>query len=198
MIALILSTSGSPLTLKRSISHSRSASLTSSRCAAIFLALACILREAIAAADAQSWLARVPTQHLQEARRLLTLTHYAQSPAVAEGVPIEVWFDATNNRYGATIGAGFSTEDPRAVAYEVDADIIVSLTTEEGPEPYEVTETFESAPDIAVVFLPDGLVQPDSATLLRLEHTDGNALNVALNQMGTSYEILSDDDLAQP
>ena len=47
---------------------------------------------------------------------------------------------------------------------------------------------------IAVV----GLVQPDSSTLLRLEHTDGNALTVALNAMGTSYEILSDDDLAQP
>ena len=134
----------------------------------------------------------------QEARRLLTLTHYAQSRAVAEGVPIELWFDATTNRYGATIGAGFSTEDPRAVIYEVNADIILSLVTEAAPEPYELTETFESAPDIAVVFLPDGLVQPDSATLLRLEHTDGNTLTVALNQIGTSYEILSDDDLAQP
>jgi type II secretion system protein H len=134
----------------------------------------------------------------QEARRLLSLTHYAQSRAVAEGVPIELWFDATTARYGATISAGFSTDDPRAVAYDLDADISLSLVTEAQPEPYELTETFESTPDRFVVFLPDGLVQPDSATLLRLEHTDGNALTVALNAMGTSYEILSDDDLAQP
>ena len=133
----------------------------------------------------------------QEARRLLSLTHYAQSRAVAEGVPIELWFDATTARYGATIGAGFSTDDPRAVIYSLDGDITLSLVTEDSPEPYELTETFDSAPDVAVVFQPDGLIQSGSATLLRLEHTDGEALTVALDSLGTGFEILHDDDLAQ-
>src|SRR5204862_288488 len=35
-----------------------------------------------------------------EARRMLSLTHYAQGRAVAEGVPVLMWFDPKNSTYG--------------------------------------------------------------------------------------------------
>ena len=51
---------GLPFTLKRSISHSRSPSATSSRCAAIFFALSLILRAAIAVAAPDTGVEREP------------------------------------------------------------------------------------------------------------------------------------------
>jgi type II secretion system protein H len=133
-----------------------------------------------------------------EARRLLSLTSYAHSRAIAEGLPIELWFDASTGAYGATVGAGFTEQDPRAVEYTLDSELTLTLETEEAEEPYEFTETFESAPDVAIVFQPDGLIQSGGATLLRLEQSDGYALTVALDRLGTGFEILSDDDLALP
>ena len=135
----------------------------------------------------------------QEARRLLSLTSYAHSRAVAEGVPIELWFDEPNGIYGATIRAGFSAEDPRAVEYALDPEITLILEVEERlEEPYELTETFDSAPDVAVVFQPDGLIEPGSATLLRLVRHDGEELIVALDRLGTAFEILTPNDLVLP
>ena len=57
---IVFAAAGLPLTLKRSISHSRSPSPTSSRWAAIFCAFARILRAAIAAAAPATGVEREP------------------------------------------------------------------------------------------------------------------------------------------
>src|SRR4051812_3463455 len=38
-----------------------------------------------------------------EARRMLSLTHYAQSRAVSEGVPVILWINPAQSTYGLTI-----------------------------------------------------------------------------------------------
>src|SRR3954466_10041457 len=60
-----------------------------------------------------------------EARRMLSLTHYAQSRAVSEGVPVLVWFNATDSTYGLSIQSAYgSTEgDNRAVRYTLDPNL---------------------------------------------------------------------------
>ena len=60
MSFIVLWRAGSPLTLKRSISKSRSFSPTSSRWAAIFLAFAWILRAASAMAAPATGVERLP------------------------------------------------------------------------------------------------------------------------------------------
>jgi hypothetical protein len=57
---MVAALSGRPLTLKRSTSHSRSPSPTSSKCAAIFCALALILRAAMAQAAPATGVEREP------------------------------------------------------------------------------------------------------------------------------------------
>ena len=39
----------------------------------------------------------------QEARRMLSLTHYAQSRAVTEGFPMLLWIDPASGQYGLPI-----------------------------------------------------------------------------------------------
>src|SRR5690349_688015 len=62
-----------------------------------------------------------------EARRLLSLTHYAQSRAVAEGVPMILWINPAESSYGLTIQASFSDPegDARAVRYTVDSGLTI-------------------------------------------------------------------------
>ena len=57
-----------------------------------------------------------------EARRLLSLTHYAQSRAVAEGVPVILWINPADSTYGLTIQASFNNADgdARALKYTVE------------------------------------------------------------------------------
>src|SRR5688500_7071552 len=58
-----------------------------------------------------------------EARRMLSLTHYAQSRAVAEGVPIVLWLNPADATYGVTIQSTFNDPDGdrRAVKYTADS-----------------------------------------------------------------------------
>jgi type II secretion system protein H len=44
----------------------------------------------------------------QEARRMLSLAHFAQSRAVAEGVPVLLWIDTRNSTYGVEVQAAMS------------------------------------------------------------------------------------------
>ena len=60
-----------------------------------------------------------------EARRLLSLTHYAQSRAVSEGVPFILWVNPAESTYGLAIQSTFSDPeaDTRAVRYTLDPNL---------------------------------------------------------------------------
>src|SRR5688572_19269233 len=50
-----------------------------------------------------------------EGRRFLTLTRYAQSRAVAEGIPMTLWVDPLEGIYGLEAQKGFLDRDDKAV-----------------------------------------------------------------------------------
>lgn len=55
-----------------------------------------------------------------EMRRFLALTHYGQSRAVSEGVPMVLWIDTRRQVYGLKQEPGYSTDaDSKAVEYTV-------------------------------------------------------------------------------
>ena len=53
----------------------------------------------------------------EESRRMLALVHYAQSRAVAEGVPVVLWFSPAASTYGQNIQPGFTTTDEHASSF---------------------------------------------------------------------------------
>lgn len=63
----------------------------------------------------------------EEALRFLALTHYAQSRAVHEGVPMLLWIDTEAGRYGLEAEWSYAGTDPRAVGYEVDPSIRIEV-----------------------------------------------------------------------
>src|SRR5688572_4946154 len=66
-----------------------------------------------------------------EARRMLSLTHYAQSRAVSEGVPVIVWINPAESTYGLTIQSTFNDPegDMRAVTYAVESGLTLETPT---------------------------------------------------------------------
>jgi Tfp pilus assembly protein FimT len=134
----------------------------------------------------------------QESRRLLDLTRYGRSRAVAEGVPVGLWIDASAGRYGLEILPGFATSDPRAVAYACDSSLTLSTAATTAPAPYEDTGAVTPAPDLAIIFNPDGRTDPASASRIVIRQDDGHALDLVPDALGTAYQIVPDDPHAQP
>src|SRR5438128_2340756 len=60
-----------------------------------------------------------------EARRFLSLTHYGQSRAVSEGLPMMLWIDAPGRAYGLQVQTGYTETDDKAVQYTLDKDLDV-------------------------------------------------------------------------
>ena len=60
-----------------------------------------------------------------EARRFLSLTRYAQSRAVSEGVPMVLWIDTRRGAYGLQQQAGYTTADTNALTFQLSDELSV-------------------------------------------------------------------------
>src|SRR5436190_10725333 len=58
-----------------------------------------------------------------EARRLLALTHQGQSRAVSEGLPMELWVDSTQGKFGLEAEPSYEPQDPKAIDFALDPAI---------------------------------------------------------------------------
>jgi hypothetical protein len=130
-----------------------------------------------------------------EARRLLAVTHYAQSRAINEGVPFVVWFDQRNRNYGVEEDSNYEN---------TKSDLVFTL---DGEMTMEVVATrrrnytsqnnflgnrgrFSSTPIVkqsisehrnlpSMRFLEDGTVGEDSPEMIRLRGRTGDTLLLA-------------------
>jgi prepilin-type N-terminal cleavage/methylation domain-containing protein len=134
-----------------------------------------------------------------EARRLLALTHVAQSRAVSEGMPMMLWVDEKNDAYGVAaessgqsgaqsgapsgVAASTPNSDLKAENLTVDATLAISvMNLGAGAQ-----TTFNSLP--AIRFQPDGTVDENSPQTLKLMDEDGFARLLTETRLRTGYEI---------
>jgi type II secretion system protein H len=129
-----------------------------------------------------------------EARRLLSLTHYAQSRAVAEGVPIMLWIDPRTAHYGVEAQAGTNGGDERAREFTAEPTLTLSFPALASPaaESEQGDESF-GLPEgrAAIRFLPDGFIDEVSVPRVQIQQQDGPVLELALKENRLGYEILS-------
>lgn len=146
-----------------------------------------------------------------EARRLLSLTRYAQSRAISEGVPMILWIDGVEGRYGLEAAAGYLDEDGRAVEFHVDP--LLELEVSEPPamdlrsvRPEEAMLTgLGAVPGWGVAdrgrsrlglprmsFLPDGYIGETSPEHVVLRQGEGSAVWLAQSTNRLMYELRSE------
>ena len=129
-----------------------------------------------------------------EARRMLSLTHYAQSRAISEGVPVILWVNPAESTYGLTIQSTFGDleGDMRAVRYAVDSGL--TLETPQGASA-AISERDDEKLGITteglsvIRFTPDGFLDESSVTKITIRQGAEAALEVVptFNRLG--YEI---------
>ncbi len=127
-----------------------------------------------------------------EARRLLALTHYGQSRAVAEGVPVVLWINPRQSSYGLSTQSGASDPDDRASTFTVDPSVTLEASA---PSPAPVSEQEDErlgVPNglLAIRFLPEGLFDPASAARIVLRQGATAALQLVPTANRLGYEIL--------
>lgn len=129
-----------------------------------------------------------------EARRMLSLTHYAQSRAVAEGVPVILWLNPADATYGLTVQASYNeTEgDPRAVTYAVESGLALEVPPGTGAAVSEQDdEKLGLVPEgLAFIrFTPDGFFDDSSVRKIVIHQGAEAALELVQTVNRLGYEI---------
>lgn len=138
-----------------------------------------------------------------EARRLLALTHEGQSRAVSEGVPIDLWIDASQSKFGLEAQTSYEAEDAKAIEFTLEADVqleVVSAIGGAASQQGSLRSTLSaSATQSAarsrhatlpkISFLPDGTVATTSPQAVRIRSRDDHVLEVGLSRNRMNYEL---------
>jgi Tfp pilus assembly protein FimT len=127
-----------------------------------------------------------------EARRLLALTRYGQSRAVAEGVPVLLWIDARHSTYGLVTQSAASEPDDRASRFTADSTLRLEASS---PNPLPTSEDADErlgAPDglPAIRFMPDGFFDEASIGKIVIRQGGEAALELVPTANRLGYEIL--------
>lgn len=145
-----------------------------------------------------------------EARQILAITHAGQSRAVAEGLPMELWVDSQQRKYGLQIessyGSGSTNEaDAKGVEFDLDKDVSIEVPNVTAAKPSLVLRTSDTPVSTASVlpinskhaslprirFLPDGTCADTSPQMLRLTDREGGSLWLVLDRNRVNYAIQS-------
>jgi prepilin-type N-terminal cleavage/methylation domain-containing protein len=129
-----------------------------------------------------------------EARRMLSLMHYAQSRAVSEGVPVILWINPADATYGLTIQSTFSDPegDMRAVNYAAESGLTLETAqsaaagiSEQDDERLGITTE-----GLAVIrFTPDGFFDESSVSKITIRQGVEAALELVPTPNRLGYEI---------
>lgn len=128
-----------------------------------------------------------------EARRMLSLTHYGQSRAVAEGVPVVLWVNTTNSTYGVAVLSSFNDTDgdDRAMTYAADPSIALETSVPDATVVSEQDDEKLGLPEdmTAIRFDPDGFIDDSSVEKITLRQNTGHALELVPTENRLAYEI---------
>jgi type II secretion system protein H len=133
----------------------------------------------------------------QEARRLLALTHYGQSRAVAEGVPVLLWVNPGQSTYGLTVQSGFVDTDSRATTYNVDPTLTIEATNADASVVSENGDERLGLPQgLSIIrFNPDGFYDEISVQRILIRQGNEGAVEIVPATNRLSYEMHPVHDL---
>jgi type II secretion system protein H len=142
-----------------------------------------------------------------EALRFLALTRYGQSRAVSEGVPMVLWVDPGQRRYGLEAEYNYEDQDDRAQEFAaadgLEIEVVEALTPEVRTEPAPMLSPEAASPESQrprslrdvfwIRFTPEGFLAETSPVWVAFrqvrEGEPATALWVAQSRNRLRYEI---------
>lgn len=129
-----------------------------------------------------------------EARRMLTLTHYGQSRAVSEGVPVVLWVNAKESTYGLSVLSSFNAleGDLHATSYTAEPSLTLETPVGDTPPVSEQDDEKLGLPEslVAIRFNPDGFIDDSSVSKITIRQGTVAALELVPTANRLGYEIL--------
>lgn len=126
-----------------------------------------------------------------EAGQIVALAHEGQSRAISGGVPMVLWFDANNNKYGLEEEPGYVDKDPNAVEFEVNENLKIEVPDYD-PTAASLTggsSDTQRAGMPQITFLSDGSIADGSPRTVRIIDNDGPTVSVTQSRDRREYEI---------
>jgi type II secretion system protein H len=129
-----------------------------------------------------------------EARRMLSLTHYGQSRAVSEGVPVVLWVNPADSTYGLTVQSSFNDPDgdAKAVTYTAEASLTLDTALNTSARQSEQDdEKLGVVPEgLAFIrFTPDGFYDESSVRKIVIKQGADAGLELVPTSNRLGYEI---------
>lgn len=126
-----------------------------------------------------------------EARRMLSVLQYAQSRAVAEGVPVLFWVDPANAAYGIEVPTGHTGEDRRLPSFTAEPTLTLEPVTGTDTLVSEQDDERLGLPDnlAAIRFNPDGFFEEGGLRKIMIRQGEEAALEIAPTANRLGYEI---------
>lgn len=134
-----------------------------------------------------------------EARRFLTLTRYGQNRAVAEGVPMLVWINEEQRRYGLEAQPGYLERDEQAVEYSLADNLAIEVgrsLTPAGGANAQLASRNLPANVRCIRFGPDGFISEISPELVLIRRNETDALAIGPGRNWQQYEIYTNNAYA--
>jgi prepilin-type N-terminal cleavage/methylation domain-containing protein len=118
-----------------------------------------------------------------EGKRLLALTRHAQNRAVSEGIPMSLWIDKAQKKYGLEASGNFAGEDAKAKEFGLGRDLEIEVTWPQGAVIRQRNE------EIVLRFEPDGFIDETNPELIVIKEKNGEAVNIVPTFNRLNYEI---------
>ncbi len=125
-------------------------------------------------------------RHLQqEGLRFLGLVELCRSTAISEGVPMLLWVDPGQGRFGMEPKAGFDTGREATREYGLGEDVWFDNVSEGRGASASGKTTIE--------FAPDGVPETAGIEIVRLADRFGGTVALARTDDGWGYEIVKEE-----
>jgi len=130
-----------------------------------------------------------------EARQMISLMHNGQTRAVSGGVPMDLWFDIAQNKYGLEEEKGYNDSDPNAEKIDLNENLKIEIPEDDQSVSQPTTDqNGEHAGMPKITFLPDGSIAETSPKTVRIVDSAGPVLLVTQTRDRNQYEITTTTD----
>jgi prepilin-type N-terminal cleavage/methylation domain-containing protein len=122
-----------------------------------------------------------------EGKRFLALTRHAQDRAVSEGIPMSLWINTAERKYGLEAAPGFVEVDAGAKEFELGRELQIEVAW---PQNAVIRQRSD---ELVLRFSPDGFIDETNPELIVVKEKNGAAVYIVPTLNRLNYEITTNN-----
>jgi len=128
-----------------------------------------------------------------EAQQFLSMTRYGASRAVAEGLPVDLWINVKQNKYGMAAAGGYTESKTNVWNFTLDENVTVTVSQPPGVlttvSNWWTPSTARRGAMPVLRFQPDGFISDTSPRTIKFSQGTDPEIWIVENAQHTRYEL---------